>query len=80
MEAIRGKDIGMIFQDPMTSLNPTIKIGKQITEVLRKHQNMSKQAANKAALEMLELVGIKNAAIRMNQYPHNSLVGCVSVR
>lgn len=70
MEAIRGKDIGMIFQDPMTSLNPTIKIGKQITEVLRKHQNMSKQAANKAALEMLELVGIKNAAIRMNHYPH----------
>ncbi|WP_342552065.1 ABC transporter ATP-binding protein [Paenibacillus sp. FSL R7-0652] len=70
MESIRGKDIGMIFQDPMTSLNPTIKIGKQITEVLRKHQNMSKQAANKAALEMLELVGIKNAAIRMNHYPH----------
>ena len=70
MESIRGKDIGMIFQDPMTSLNPTIKIGKQITEVLRKHQNMSKQAADKAALEMLELVGIKNAAIRMNHYPH----------
>ncbi|MEO2206857.1 ABC transporter ATP-binding protein [Paenibacillus pabuli] len=70
MEAIRGKDIGMIFQDPMTSLNPTIKVGKQITEVLRKHQNMSKKEAEKRALEMLELVGIKNAAIRMNHYPH----------
>ncbi|MFE6077117.1 dipeptide ABC transporter ATP-binding protein [Paenibacillus sp. NPDC057886] len=70
MEAIRGKDIGMIFQDPMTSLNPTIKIGKQITEVLRKHQNMSKKEAEKSALEMLELVGIKNAEVRMNHYPH----------
>lgn len=48
MEAIRGKDIGMIFQDPMTSLNPTIKVGKQITEVLRKHQNMSKKKLKKS--------------------------------
>lgn len=70
MEAIRGKDIGMIFQDPMTSLNPTIKIGKQITEVLTKHQNMSAAEAKDQAIEMLKLVGIKNAEARFNQYPH----------
>lgn len=70
MEAIRGKDIGMIFQDPMTSLNPTIKVGKQITEVLIKHQNMSAAEAKDQAIEMLKLVGIKNAEARFNQYPH----------
>lgn len=51
MEAIRGKDIGMIFQDPMTSLNPTIRVGKQITEVLIKHQNMSAGEAKKRPLK-----------------------------
>jgi oligopeptide transport system ATP-binding protein len=70
MEAIRGKDIGMIFQDPMSSLNPTIRIGKQITEVMIKHQNMSSKEARKQAVEMLSLVGIKNAEARFNQYPH----------
>ncbi|WP_438351632.1 ABC transporter ATP-binding protein [Paenibacillus sp. FA6] len=70
MEAIRGKDIGMIFQDPMSSLNPTIRIGKQITEVMMKHQNMSAKEAKKQAIEMLVLVGIKNAEARFNQYPH----------
>lgn len=70
MEAIRGKDIGMIFQDPMTSLNPTIKVGKQITEVLIKHQNMSAAEAKDQAIEMLKLVGIKNVEARFNQYPH----------
>ncbi|MHA0855836.1 ABC transporter ATP-binding protein [Paenibacillus sp. CMAA1364] len=70
MEAIRGKDIGMIFQDPMSSLNPTIRIGKQITEVMIKHQNMSSKEAKKQAIEMLKLVGIKNAENRFNQYPH----------
>lgn len=70
MESIRGKDIGMIFQDPMTSLNPTIKVGRQITEVLIKHQKMSAGEAKKQAIEMLKLVGIKNAEARFNQYPH----------
>ncbi|MCL6605776.1 MAG: ABC transporter ATP-binding protein [Paenibacillus sp.] len=70
MERIRGKDIGMIFQDPMTSLNPTIKVGKQITEVLIKHQKMSAGEAKKQGIEMLKLVGIKNADSRFNQYPH----------
>lgn len=70
MEAIRGKDIGMIFQDPMTSLNPTIKVGKQITEVLIKHQKMSAEQAKQQGIEMLKLVGIKNAESRFYQYPH----------
>ena len=70
MEAIRGKDIGMIFQDPMTSLNPTIKVGKQITEVLIKHQKLSSAEAKERGLEMLRLVGIKNPEERFNQYPH----------
>ncbi|KIL43326.1 peptide ABC transporter ATP-binding protein [Jeotgalibacillus alimentarius] len=70
MEKIRGKDISMIFQDPMTSLNPTMKIGKQIAEPLIKHQNFSKAQAKQRALELLELVGLPNPEIRINQYPH----------
>lgn len=70
MQAIRGKEIAMIFQDPMTSLNPTMKIGKQITEVIMKHEKVSKEDANKRAEELLELVGIPNAKERMKQYPH----------
>ncbi|MBM7580312.1 oligopeptide/dipeptide ABC transporter ATP-binding protein [Jeotgalibacillus terrae] len=70
MEKIRGKDISMIFQDPMTSLNPTMKIGKQIAEPLIKHQNFSKSQAKQRALELLELVGLPNPEIRINQYPH----------
>ncbi|PYI54658.1 peptide ABC transporter ATP-binding protein [Paenibacillus flagellatus] len=70
MQRIRGKEIGMIFQDPMTSLNPTMTIGRQITEGLIKHQNMTKQAANRRAVEMLQLVGIPNAEARIKQYPH----------
>ncbi|MCY8785769.1 oligopeptide ABC transporter ATP-binding protein OppD [Bacillus spizizenii] len=58
MQNVRGKEIGMIFQDPMTSLNPTMKVGKQITEVLFKHEKISKEAAKKRAVELLELVGI----------------------
>ncbi|MBX4150474.1 ABC transporter ATP-binding protein [Paenibacillus sp. FSL W7-1279] len=70
MESIRGRDIGMIFQDPMTSLNPTIRIGEQISESLVKHQKLSKQEAKQQALEMLKLVGIPNSEARYNQYPH----------
>ena len=70
MESIRGQDISMIFQDPMTSLNPTIRIGKQIAESLIKHQKLSKKEAKKQALELLKLVGIKNSEERFNQYPH----------
>ncbi|MFD2444789.1 ABC transporter ATP-binding protein [Bacillus sp. CGMCC 1.16607] len=70
MEMIRGRDIGMIFQDPMTSLNPTMRIGKQVTESLMKHQQMSKKEATKKAIELLKLVGIRNSDIRFQQYPH----------
>ncbi|MDQ0089996.1 peptide/nickel transport system ATP-binding protein [Paenibacillus anaericanus] len=70
MESIRGRDIGMIFQDPMTSLNPTIKIGNQIAESLIKHQKLSKKEAKKQAIEMLKLVGIRNSEFRYDQYPH----------
>ncbi|MBD2861803.1 ABC transporter ATP-binding protein [Paenibacillus oceani] len=70
MQRIRGKDIGMIFQDPMTSLNPTMTIGRQIAEGLIKHQNMSAKAADSRAVEMLQLVGIPNPESRIKQYPH----------
>lgn len=70
MESIRGRDMGMIFQDPMTSLNPTIRIGEQISESLIKHQQLSPKAAKEQAIEMLKAVGIRNSKIRYNQYPH----------
>lgn len=70
MQSIRGKKIAMIFQEPMTSLDPTMKIGKQITEVIIKHEKASKEEADKRAEELLELVGIPNAKERMKQYPH----------
>lgn len=70
MQGIRGKDIAMIFQDPMTSLNPTMKIGKQIAEPIILHQNKSKKEAYARAEELLELVGIPKAHERMDHYPH----------
>ncbi|MFS0782872.1 ABC transporter ATP-binding protein [Bacillus sp. 1P06AnD] len=70
MQKIRGKDISMIFQDPMTSLNPTMKIGKQIMEPILKHQKISKSEAKKRALDILKLVGIPMAESRFEQYPH----------
>jgi len=70
MESIRGRDISMIFQDPMTSLNPTIQIGKQVAESLIKHQNLSKINAKKRTIELLKLVGIHNSESRYTHYPH----------
>ncbi len=70
MQGIRGKDIAMIFQDPMTSLNPTMKIGKQIAEPIILHQNKSKKEAYARAEELLELVGIPKAHERIDHYPH----------
>ncbi|MCC0704111.1 ABC transporter ATP-binding protein [Clostridioides sp. ES-S-0049-02] len=71
MEDIRGRDISMIFQDPMTSLNPTISIGKQITEAIVIHQGISKSEAKKRAIELIELVGIDNPEKRFKQFPHH---------
>jgi len=68
--ALRGNRIAMIFQDPMTSLNPVHRIGKQIAEPLRIHKNMSKDDAWAAAVELLRQVGIPQAAERARQYPH----------
>ncbi|GKS81251.1 ABC transporter ATP-binding protein [Ligilactobacillus pabuli] len=70
MQNIRGKDIAMIFQDPMTSLDPTMKIGRQIAEPLMKHKNVEKKKALAQALEILKLVGIDHAEKRINEYPH----------
>lgn len=68
--AMRGKDMAMIFQDPMTALNPLRKIGYHLTEVVRRHQHLSKTEAQKIAIEMLGKVGIPSPESRMEQYPH----------
>ena len=70
MQAIRGNEISMIFQDPMTSLNPVFTIGNQIMEAIIKHQKLSKEQARQKAIEMLKLVGIPSPEKRIDQYPH----------
>lgn len=70
MQKIRGKDISTIFQDPMTSLNPTMKIGSQVMEGLLKHHKISKKEARKRTLELLDLVGLPEPEKRIDQYPH----------
>jgi peptide/nickel transport system ATP-binding protein len=70
MRAIRGNEISMIFQEPMTSLNPVLTIGRQITETLTLHQGLDRNAAEARAVEMLRLVGIPEPAQRIHQYPH----------
>src|ERR1700719_4435979 len=70
MRDIRGNEISMIFQEPMTSLNPVLTIGHQIAEALRLHQDLSKSAANKKAVEMLRLVQVAERAQRAREYPH----------
>lgn len=70
MQKVRGRDIAMIFQDPMSSLNPVYTVGYQIVEALRLHNDMSKEAARKRAGELLTLVGIPGAEKRLDNYPH----------
>lgn len=67
---IRGKEMAMVFQDPMTSLNPVLTISLQLTEALQRHLGMTQEVAHKRAVELLNLVGIPNAAARINNYPH----------
>ena len=70
IQAVRGKDIGMVFQDPMTSLNPVFTIGDQLTETLLRHTKLNHSEAWDRSVEMLKLVGINNPEQRMKQYPH----------
>ena len=67
---IRGNRMAMIFQEPMTCLNPCFTIGNQLVEVIHRHQNLDKKTKYSRVIEMLETVGIKSAAERLGQYPH----------
>ncbi|HHV32714.1 MAG: ABC transporter ATP-binding protein [Ruminococcaceae bacterium] len=70
MQEIRGQMVSMIFQDPMTCMNPTKKVGKQLTETLKKHKHLSDAECRKEAIRLLKMVQIPNAEERVNQYPH----------
>ena len=70
MRRIRGSEIAMIFQDPMTALNPVLTIGRQMSEILMRNQGLDRRAAKAKALAMLDSVGIADAARRFEQYPH----------
>jgi len=70
MEGFRGKHCSIIFQDPMTSLNPVFTIGSQLMEAIRLHTDKTKDQARERAIEMLELVGVNEPAKRVKQYPH----------
>ncbi len=71
MQQVRGKDISMIFQDPMTSLNPVLTIGRQIGETMMVHKGLSEKEARQASIELLGQVGIPNPALRLDDYPHH---------
>ena len=70
MRSIRGNRMAMVFQEPMTSLNPVLTIGRQITETLELHQNMTRAQARERAAELIRMVGIPDAASRLKDYPH----------
>jgi oligopeptide/dipeptide ABC transporter ATP-binding protein len=70
MRNVRGSEIGMVFQEPMTSLNPVLTIGRQITETLEQHRGADRATAEKRAVELLNLVGIADPQRRLKQYPH----------
>ena len=70
LRSIRGRDIAMVFQDPMSSLNPVVPIGRQVTEVLERHRDMSGAEARTEAARLLESVGIPDPDRRLREYPH----------
>jgi ABC-type dipeptide/oligopeptide/nickel transport system ATPase component len=70
MRKIRGREIGMIFQDPMTSLNPVLTVGRQLTEMFEVHLGVSGSAARTGAVDLMKLVGVPSAETRMRDYPH----------
>jgi peptide/nickel transport system ATP-binding protein len=70
LSSVRGKDIAYVFQEPMTSLNPVLTVGRQIREVLHRHQRTTRAAASRRSLELLEQVGIPEPARRLGEYPH----------
>jgi len=76
--ALTGKDMAMIFQEPMTSLNPSFTVGFQITETLAVHERMDRKAARRRSIELLEQVGIPAAESRLNAYPHQLSGGMTS--
>ena len=70
MRKIRGNKISMVFQEPMTSLNPVFKVGTQISEAIQLHQNLNEKEGRERSIEMLRLVGISSPDTRVNDYPH----------
>jgi peptide/nickel transport system ATP-binding protein len=70
LRALRGKQVGFVFQEPMTSLNPVLTVGRQVGEVLRRHEGLSREAATRRAAELLDLVGVPEARRRLGEYPH----------
>ena len=70
LRELRGKQIGFVFQEPMTSLNPVLTVGRQVGEVLRRHEGLSRDAARRRAVELLDLVGVPEAGRRLREYPH----------
>ena len=70
LRELRGKQIGFVFQEPMTSLNPVLTVGRQVVEVLRRHEGLSRDAARRRAVELLDLVGVPEAGRRLREYPH----------
>jgi peptide/nickel transport system ATP-binding protein len=70
MRQVRGRDISMVFQEPMTSLNPVFRVGEQIAEGIRLHQHLNSQEARQRAIDMLRLVGIPAPEVRAGDYPH----------
>jgi oligopeptide/dipeptide ABC transporter ATP-binding protein len=71
MQRIRGNDISMVFQEPMTALDPVYTVGHQVAEVLRVHRNISRKEASRRTVELFKTVGIPDAERRVNEYPHN---------